>query len=217
MNTLVGNFPIFEGTSLWSGRLDQQISSNNQLSLRVGVSPSTVTGIQVNAQGPQNFGQNAWSRTSDQTYRDFSISANDTWTLGNNKVNEFRFQYARRGLLYNYASEAPGGSNVAINIPGYAFFGREPFSFVRRTEQRYEALDNFTWTAGHHTVKFGFDANFLPLARRLLGELRRPLRLRIGFHGTNVVGWNARSAAEPGAGVWRRHSAGHGAGRGLCA
>ena len=34
---------------------------------------------------------------------------------------------------------------------------------MRRTEQRYEALDNFTWTAGKHTVKFGFDANFLPL------------------------------------------------------
>lgn len=163
MSTLVGNFPIFEGTSLWSARLDQQLATNNQLSLRVGVSPSTVTGIQVNAQGPQNFGQNAWSRTSDQTYRDFNITASDTWTLGNNKVNEFRFQYARRGLLYNYASEAPGGSNVAINIPGYAFFGREPFSYVRRTEQRFQALDNFTWTAGHHTVKFGFDANFLPL------------------------------------------------------
>ena len=129
----------------------------------MGVSPSTVTGIQVNAQGPQNFGQNAWSRTSDQTYRDFNVTAQDTWALGNNKVNEFRFQYARRGLLYNYAAEAPGGSNVAINIPGYAFFGREPFSYVRRTEQRFEALDNFTWTKGRHTVKFGFDANFLPL------------------------------------------------------
>ncbi len=163
MESLVGNFPIFEGTSLWSGRIDQQISTNNQLSLRVGVSPSTVTGIQVNAQGPQNFGENAWSRTSDQTYRDFSVSANDTWTLGNNKINEFRFQYARRGLLYNYASEAPGGSDVAINIPGYAFFGREPFSYVRRTEQRYEGLDNFTWTAGKHTIKFGADVNFLPL------------------------------------------------------
>ncbi len=163
MNSLIGNFPIFEGTSLWSGRLDQQISANNSLSLRVGVSPSTVTGIQVNAQGPQNFGQNAWSRTSDQTYRDFNGTASDTWTLGSNKVNEFRFQYARRGLLYNYASEAPGGSNVAINIPGYAFFGREPFSYVRRTEQRYEALDNFTITKGRHTVKFGFDADFIPL------------------------------------------------------
>ena len=163
MSTLVGNFPVFEGTSLWSLRLDHQISNNNSLNLRVGVSPSTVTGIQVNAQGPQNFGQNAWSRTSDQTYRDFSASAADTWTLGSNKVNEFRFQYARRGLLYNYASEAPGGSSVAINIPGYAFFGREPFSFVRRTEQRWEAIDNVSWTHGRHTVKFGFDANFLPL------------------------------------------------------
>ena len=67
MNSLIGNFPIFEGTSLWSARLDHQITTNNQLNLRVGISPSTVTGIQVNAQGPQNFGQNAGSRTTDQT------------------------------------------------------------------------------------------------------------------------------------------------------
>ena len=54
-----------------------------------------------------------------------------TWVIGNNKVNEARFQYARRGLLYNFSS-GPGGGDVAINIPGTAFFGREPFSFVRR-------------------------------------------------------------------------------------
>src|SRR6185437_14271711 len=89
MSTLVGNYPIFEGTSLYSLRLDHRISTNNQLMLRAGVSPSTTTGIQVNAQGPQNFGQNAYSRTSQQTYRDFSINAHDTLTLGNNKVNDF--------------------------------------------------------------------------------------------------------------------------------
>ena len=37
----------------------------------------------------------------------------DTQTIGNNKVNEFRFQYARRGLHYFFI-DAPGGSNVAI-------------------------------------------------------------------------------------------------------
>ena len=54
------------------------------------------TGVQVNAQGPQNFGQNAWSRTSVNNFHDWSIIAEHTWTIGSNKVNEFRFQYARR-------------------------------------------------------------------------------------------------------------------------
>lgn len=162
MTSLVGNYPIFEGTSLYSLRLDHRISTNNQLMLRGGVSPSTTTGIQVNAQGPQNFGQNAYSRTSRQTYRDFSISGHDTQTLGNNKVNDFLFAYSRRGLLYNFSS-GPGGGNVAVNIPGFAFFGREPFSFVNRTEQRYQVADSLSWVKGNHNLKFGVDGNFLPV------------------------------------------------------
>lgn len=162
MSTLVGNYPIFEGTSLYSLRLDHRISANQQLMLRAGVSPSTMTGIQVNAQGPQNFGQNAYSRTSQQTYRDLSITAHDTLTLGNNKVNDFLFAYSRRGLLYNYSSAA-GGGNVAVNIPGYAFFGREPFSYVNRTEQRYQLSDSLSWVKGNHNMKFGVDSNYLPL------------------------------------------------------
>jgi len=76
--------------------------------LRGNVSPSTVTGIEVGGQD-QPFGQNAYSRTSRQTYRDFAITAQDTWTLGNNKVNEFRFQYARRGLSYFFKHRHTGG------------------------------------------------------------------------------------------------------------
>src|SRR5690348_11072645 len=162
MTSLVGNYPIFEGTSLYSLRLDHRISANNELMLRGGVSPSTTTGIQVNAQGPQNFGQNAFSRTSQQTYRDFNINAHDTLTLGNNKVNDFLFAYSRRGLLYNFSS-GPGGGNVAVNIPGFAFFGREPFSFVNRTEQRYQLSDSFSWAKGNHNMKFGVDGNYIPL------------------------------------------------------
>ncbi|HSB75349.1 MAG TPA: TonB-dependent receptor, partial [Terriglobales bacterium] len=162
MSTLIGNYPIFEGTSVYSLRLDQRIGSNQQLMLRGGVSPSTTTGIQVNAQGPQNFGQNAYSRTSQQTYRDISVSGHDTLTMGNNKVNDFLFAYSRRGLLYNFSS-APGGGNVAVNIPGFAFFGREPFSFVNRTEQRYQLSDSLSWVKGNHNMKFGIDANYLPL------------------------------------------------------
>jgi hypothetical protein len=162
LNSIVGNYPIHEETDLWSLRFDHRLTDNQILTVRGGWSPSYVTGIQVNAQGPQNFGQNAWSRTSEQNYRDWTGTAQHSWTIGTNKVNEFRFQYARRGLLYNYSS-APGGQNVAVNIPGFAFLGREPFSFVKRTETRYQFVDNFTWSVGRHSIKFGGDVNYLPL------------------------------------------------------
>jgi hypothetical protein len=158
----VGNFPVFEGTSLYSLRLDHNINNNNRLSLRVNVSPSTVTGLEGSGED-QPFGQNAYSRTSEQTYRDVTGVVQDTWAIGPNQVNEFRFQYARRGLSFFYNTAIPAGADPAVNIPGYAYFGREPYSYIQRVEQRYQFTDNFSWSIGRHDTKFGVDVNFLPL------------------------------------------------------
>jgi hypothetical protein len=157
-----GNFPVSEGTSIYSLRIDHKINNNHQLMLRANVSPSTVTGIEVSGQD-QPFGQNAYSRTSQQTYRDVAGVAQETWTIGNDKVNEFRFQYARRGLSYFYNTAIPGGADPAINIPGFAYFGREPYSYIQRVENRYQFTDNFSWTKGKHAMKFGGDFNYLPI------------------------------------------------------
>ena len=157
-----GNFPVFEGTSLYSLRLDHNVSNTNRLSLSVHVSPSTVTGIEVSGQD-QPFGQNAYSRTSQQTFRDVAGIVQDTWALGTNKVNDFRFQYARRGLSYFYNTAIPAGSAPGDNIIGYGYFGREPYSWIQRVEQRYQFADNFSWTKGRHNMKFGADFNYLPL------------------------------------------------------
>jgi len=157
-----GNFPVFEGTSLYSLRLDHNLTNNNRVTLRANVSPSTMNGIEVNGQG-QPFGQNAYSRTSEQTYRDVAGIFKDTWTIGNNKVNEFSFQYARRGLAYFYNTSIAAGNDPAANIIGYAYIGHEPYSFIQRVEERYQFTDNFSWSIGRHNTKFGVDFNYLPL------------------------------------------------------
>ena len=157
-----GNFPVFEGTSLYSLRIDHNLTSTNRLTFRANVSPSTVNGIEVSGED-QPFGQNAYSRTSQQTYRDVAGVVQDTWTIGNNKVNEFRFQYARRGLSYFYNTNIPGGSDPAVNITGFAYFGREPYSYIQRTETRYQFTDNLSWNIGAHNTKLGADFNFIPL------------------------------------------------------
>ena len=174
LSAQAGNFPVFEGTSLYSLRLDHNVSLNNRLTLRGNVSPSTITGLEGSGED-QPFGQNAWSRTSEQTYRDLTIALQDTWTLGNNKVNEFRFQFARRGLSYFYNTQTPLGADPAVNITGYAYIGREPYSYIERVEKRFQFTDNFSWTMGHHETKFGVDFNFLPLDATFPVQLRRQL------------------------------------------
>ena len=162
LGSQAGNFPVFEGTSLYSLRLDHNFSSSNRLTLRVNVSPSTVTGLEGSGED-QPFGQNAYSRTSEQTYRDVTGVLKDIWTIGNNRVNELTFQYARRGLSYFYNTQIAAGADPAVNIPGFGYFGREPYSYIQRVEQRYQFSDNFSWTIGRHDTKFGVDFNYLPL------------------------------------------------------
>jgi outer membrane receptor protein involved in Fe transport len=161
LSSIIGNFPTSEGTSLWSLRLDHIWNTKNSSFIRASVSPSTVTGIQVNAEN-QNFGQNAGSRTSEQQTRDLAIVGQHTTSISSNLFNEFRFQFARRGLHYGF-SPLPGGDLPAVNIPGFAFFGREPFSTEDRIEKRYQWTDNLTWIKGAHTFKFGGDVNLLQL------------------------------------------------------
>ena len=159
LKSLIGNYPIFEGTSLWSARLDHAWNQDNHTFVRVSASPSLVTGSQVNAQN-ETFGQNAGSRASLQQYRDVSGVVQNTTTFGGNLVNEARFQFARRGLHYGY-SQLPGGSGPGVNITGFAFFGREPFSTVDRIERRWQWTDDVSWIKGHHNIKFGPDVNLV--------------------------------------------------------
>ncbi|MFL6207795.1 MAG: TonB-dependent receptor domain-containing protein [Pyrinomonadaceae bacterium] len=149
-------FPIKEATTFSSARLDHKITDRQQLTLRFGYNPSDITGIQVESQN-QALGQNDFSRTGIQTLRDTSFVASLNSTLSNSIVNEGRFNFGQRRATFR----SQNGQAVAANISGTAFIGRELFSPVVRTENRYEYTDNVNLVHGNHTFKFGGDAAFI--------------------------------------------------------
>src|ERR1700686_4103007 len=161
LNSIRGNYPVSEKTSLWSGRIDQRWNNHNNSFIRVGVTPSLVTGQPSTSQN-QVFGQNAGSRTGLTQVRDLDLTFQHDTVISDRDFNEFRFQFARRGLHFGF-SQLPGGSNIGVNIPGYAYFGREPYSTVDRIERRNEFTDQVSIIRGRHTFKFGGDFNLIQL------------------------------------------------------
>ena len=161
LNSLIGNFPVTEKTETYSLRLDHKITDNHRIFIRGSVTPSYITGIQENAAN-QNFGENSFSRTATQSLHDVAIVGDYTYIIGANMVNELRFQYARHPVLFSPAN-APGSNNTAVNIPGFAYFGKTPFSVVNRIEDQTQLQDNFTYTRGHHTFKWGVDLRYIPI------------------------------------------------------
>jgi outer membrane receptor protein involved in Fe transport len=161
LNSLIGNFPVTEKTEIYSLRIDHKITNNQQLALHASASPSFITGIQESAAN-QNLGENSFSRTATQSLHDWAIAGQHTYVLGNNMVNELRFQFARHPVLFTNSS-SPGGEGVAVNIPGFAYFGKTPFSVVDRIEDQSQLQDNFTYTHGGHTFKVGVDLRYIPI------------------------------------------------------
>ena len=82
--------------------------------------------------------------------------------MGTNKVNELRVQFARHPIQFAPTTSA-GGSGVAVNIPGFAYFGKTPFSVVDRIEDQSQLQDNFSYTLGRHTFKTGIDLRYIPI------------------------------------------------------
>src|SRR5467141_3508485 len=161
LNSIRGNYPAMEKTSLWSARLDHHWNNRNNSFLRVGVSPSLVTGLPSTSQN-QVFGQNSGSRAGLSQTRDLNFTFQHDTIVSDTAFNEFRMQVARRGIHFGF-SQLPGGSNIAVNIPGYAYFGREPYSPVDRIERRFEFTDTVSLVRGKHTFKMGGDLNLIQL------------------------------------------------------
>ncbi|MBA2736934.1 MAG: TonB-dependent receptor, partial [Pyrinomonadaceae bacterium] len=88
-----------------------------------------------------------------------------SWTsaISANYLNEFRFQYSRDrepGLANSNDPEVAVTANAGGISDGTFNFGRNNFSPRETTINRYQFIDNQTFLAGNHTVKYGVDLLF---------------------------------------------------------
>jgi hypothetical protein len=197
LNSIRGNYPVKEKTSLWSLRLDQKWSGSNQSFVRVGVSPSLVTGLPSTSQN-QVFGQNSGSRAGYNQSRDLNITVQHDTIFSGSAVNTVRFQFARRGLHFGY-SQLPGGSDIGVNIPGYAYFGREPYSTVDRIERRTQFSDTISKATGSHNFKLGGDFNLIQLRSGKAQIFELDFGGDVNFGGINAAAFSSNFAGLPGA------------------
>ncbi|MGH9469227.1 MAG: TonB-dependent receptor [Terriglobia bacterium] len=161
------NFPGV-GTTVWDvydGRVDHNFSSHDTIFVRFDTRrvPQTYTNV-VPSIGHEFQVRNGLSSV-------FSWTHIFTPTV----VNEFRAGYVRgRNLYYPYTVGSSIIQQVGIhgvttagvhNVPIFDITGVTPIDmdgacdqYEDHLEQNYEYIDNLIWTAGRHSMKFGFSA-----------------------------------------------------------
>lgn len=165
LNTVGGDFPVSEATSIWSLRIDHRLTAAQQLMLRATFSPSTIKGIQSSGPSGATKGLTSFARSLQEQYRDFNLLVTHVATLGTEKMNEVRFTAMRRGLSFapTFAGASDSGS-VGVDLAGYAYFGEDPLSPLNYIEKRFQGLDQFSWTRGPHSIKFGGEFAVIPIS-----------------------------------------------------
>ena len=115
------------------------------------------------AQSGLNFGGVSGQTTqasTNNTYLDrASQGVKGAWTklFSPTMVNELRWQYA-----YDNRIQRPNSTLAQVTINDFGTLGGNSSGTFIYEATRHEVVDNFTWTRGAHTVKFGADLNFNP-------------------------------------------------------
>ena len=137
------------------GRLDHELSSRHQLSVRYNLEDATNRNQLVGATldgggiGAPSSGHNVF-------LNDQSLHGTVTSQLGSNIVNTALGQYARR--RYNFPG-VTGEPN--LDIPNELLFGHNFGVLDKIWETRFQGSDSLSWVSGRHFYRFGADVNHI--------------------------------------------------------
>jgi hypothetical protein len=133
----------------FTGRIDHRLTDNDNLSLRYVYNKR----LDDNAISNCNFGA---IFCGSQDLKDTNLALAHTHVFSSNMVNEFRFSWVQRDLLF--PENDPVSPTAAISGL-FTVGGLSNFPQGRVTDA-YQFSDSLTWTKGKHTFKFGADIRY---------------------------------------------------------
>jgi len=159
-----GVIPATQKVNFLLGKVDHQLGASSKLSARY---------VFFKNRSPYNIGAtsrgagNTVEQATDFNDRMDSASLQLISSIGSDRLNELRVQYARRHQFRT--ASAGAGTGPAITVAGVANFGG-PISIVSEAgfdfnQEIWQVLDNFSWIRGRHNFKVGVDAQYIDDAR----------------------------------------------------
>ena len=150
-NTVTVNQPTNE--LLWSAKVDAMLNSKDTLTARYNVQRDSSSSVLL--QTPP--GSTDPSGLVDSVIHDSGLNIGLVSTLTAQVVNEARFYWHRFLLSTMPSSTLPGES-----LPN-AYVGADFCCPQGDLQNRYQYIDNLSWTRGRHAFKFGMSISHFPI------------------------------------------------------
>ena len=145
---------------LYFAKIDYRPDERNSISTSFNLLDwGSPDGIQTNS---TLTGSTAVGHNGDDSVKDRWAKASWTFVPNGALVNEFRFGWFKDRQAANYDSYleslyALKGTDTALSVAGVSLSGYTILPYVQPSENRYQFIDNLSWTKGRHSFKFGFD------------------------------------------------------------
>ncbi len=149
--TVTVNQPTHE--LLWSTKVDAILSDKQRLTVRYNVQRDTSSNVLINTP-PGSTGP---SGLVDSVIHDAGLNIGMISTLTTSVVNEARFFWHRFLLSTVTASTLPG------ELLPDAYVGSDFCCPQGDYQNRFQYIDNLSWTKGRHTFKFGTNISHFPI------------------------------------------------------
>jgi len=144
--------PKSEDGSQYFLKSDNRLTNAHSLFVRYRADKRLTKGNNIGGLDTKERGNN--TDTLDQ-----DMVANETWVVSSRALNELRFQFARRSTFSNTEGFSVDGM-PEINRPS-GRLGKAQNMPQGRDENRYQLVNNYTYTINAHDLKAGFDISLI--------------------------------------------------------